>query len=59
MITYVGGDITTYVGGDKLSLPSGIDSLARAFPLVLHSPLVARGLIGAPPSTPPTFPSQG
>ncbi len=59
MITYVGGDMTTYVGGDKLSLSSGIDSLACAFPLVLHSPLVARGLIGAPPSTPPKFPSQG
>ena len=24
-----------------------------------HSPLVARGQIGAPPSNPPTFPSQG
>jgi len=42
-----------------LSLLSGIDSLALAFPLVPHSPLVARGLIGAPPSNPPTFPSRG
>ena len=33
--------------------------LALGFPLVPHSPLVARGLIGAPPSNPPTFPSQG